>query len=148
MVQIIEILPQAYSKYSVPQGIILEYGNPEVVYLGTIIDQLQSSQIIMYYPSQGILALYVSPLQSIQKTDFIQACFSEIDHVDLFLRDPKDSFEESLESIFMSYENTFLPLEVATGLSIREFENIFTDPNQPDCLKTPRSLWPDYTPTN
>lgn len=145
MVKMIEVLPQHYGKYSTPQGMIEEYGLPEIVYVGLIFDQLPASEIILYYLSYGIFALYANELRPLQNENPVNLCF-QIEYTDIFLWDSHDSFETTMEFIFESYNDSFLPLEAATDMSVEEFAQIFTDPDRPDCIKTPAELWPNYLP--
>jgi hypothetical protein len=143
IVERIEILPQGYSKYSLPNGLLREFGNPEMIFLGGSIDQPQSFQLILYYPSQGIFALYSNELHPFQQQEILDVCFTEaeITYVDMFLWDPANSFSEALDYIFGQYERPFYEIELVTDLTISEFSDLFASSDQAGCFLTPSSIW-------
>jgi len=143
VVEHIEILPQRFSKYSLPEGLLQEFGNPEMIFLGGSIDQPQSFQLVLYYPSRGIFALYSNELRPFQQQEILNVCFTEIEikYVDIFLWDPAASFSETLEYIFTEYERPFYEIELVTDLTISEFSNLFKSVSQPDCFQTPSNFW-------
>lgn len=143
VVERIEILPQQFSKYSVPNGLIQELGVPEMVFLGGAVDQPQSFQLILYYPSRGVFALYSSELHPAQQREMLEVCFTEdtIDYTDIFLWDPINSFSETLDYIFIQYERRFYEIELVTDLTINELVATFESSSQVDCLQTPSDFW-------
>ena len=143
IVERIEILPQRFSKYSLPKGLLQEFGNPETIFLGGSIEQPQSFQLILYYPSRGIFALYSNELRPFQQQEVLDVCFTEdeIKYVDIFLWDPATSFSETLNDIFTEYERPFYEIELVTNVTISEFSNLFEALDQPGCFQTPSSFW-------
>jgi len=145
IVKEIEILPQQYSAYSKPSGLLHEFGIPEVVYLSVVIDQLLSYAMVLYYPQQGIFALYAGMLQPIQARKELTLCFNELEYVDMFLWEPKShSFDQTLGFVFQQYENTFQVIEDVSTLTENEVYTLFTDSDNLDCINTPSNLWPNY----
>ncbi len=137
----IEILPQNFSKYSLPKELFQEFGVPEKVLLGGSVDQDQSFQLVLYYPERGIFAMYVSELRPSNYQEQIDICFTEVDYVDMFLWDPTESFSETMDNVFRLYEHPFYDIETVTTLTLDDFNNIFTDSEQPDCFLSPSSFW-------
>lgn len=142
VVKQIEILPQHFSKYSLPGGLLQELGNPETIFLGGSINQPQSFQLILYSPSQGTFALYSNELHPFQEQEVVDVCFTEaeIAYVDMYLWNPTDSFSETLDYIFGEYERPFYEIEAVTDLTISEFSDIF-ESGRTSCFKTPSSFW-------
>jgi len=142
IVKQIEVWPQHYSKYSLPNGLLQEFGNPEMIFLGGSINQPQSFQLILYYPSQGIFALYSNELHPFQEQEVVDVCFTEteIAYVEMFLWAPDDSFSETLDYVFGEYERPFYEVELVTDLTISEFSDIF-ESGKTGCFKTPSSFW-------
>jgi hypothetical protein len=143
IVERIEILPQHFSKYSLPRGLLQEFGNPEKIFLGGSIEQPQSFQLILYYPNRGIFALYSNELRPFQQQEVVDVCFTEdeIKYVDMFLWDPANSFSETLNHIFTEYERPFYDIEIVTDMTISEFSNLFASTNQSGCCQTSSSFW-------
>ena len=143
IVKRIEILPQQYSRYSQPKGLLEEFGNPDSIFLGGSNDSPQSFQLILYYVSQGIFALYSTKMHPAQQQEILEVCFSEneIDYVDIYLWNPADSFSATLDFIFKQYYRPFHEIDFVTNLTTSEFYELFTSPSQTGCFKTPSSFW-------
>lgn len=143
LVDRIEILPQHFSKYSLPNGLLQEFGIPEMIFLGGSIEQPQNFQLILYYPGQGIFALYSNELHPFQQQEVLNVCFteSEIAYVDLFLWDPAESFSETLDYVFKQYSRPFYEIESVTELTISEFTDLFLSSGQSGCFHSPSSFW-------
>jgi len=142
IVKQVEVLPQQFSKYSVPNGLFQEFGNPEMILLGGSVDQVQTFELILYYPHQGIFALYSNELHPFQQQEVLNVCFTEAEmsYVDIFLWNPADSFSETLDYIFGEYERPFHNIEVVTNLTVDEFSDLF-ESGKPGCFKTPSNFW-------
>jgi hypothetical protein len=141
VVKWIEILPQNFSKYSLPKELLREFGNPEMIFLGGSVDQHQSFQLILYYPSRGIMAMYVSKLQPANYQEQVEICFTEVDYTDMFLWDPAESFSETMDYALRPYEYPFYDIETVTTLTIDDFSKLFTNSDEPDCFLSPSSFW-------
>ena len=144
IVERIEILPQHFSKYSLPKGLLQEFGNPEMIFLVGSIEQPQSFQLILHYPNRGILALYSNELRPFQEQEMLNVCFTqdEIKYVDMFLWDSSDSFsDETLNYLFTEYERPFYEIELVTDLTKDDLNNVFTSSDPKNCFQTPSHFW-------
>jgi hypothetical protein len=139
----IEILPQDFSKYSLPEGMLIELGIPDMIFLGGTIEAPQSFQLVLYYPSQGVFALYSNTVQPVQQQDLIDVCFDEsaMDYVDIYLWNPTDSFSGTLDFIFANYYRSFHDIELVTDMTKSELRNLFLSPNHDGCFQTASSFW-------
>jgi hypothetical protein len=139
----IEILPQDFSKYSLPEEILVELGTPDMIFLGGTIEAPQSFQLVLYYPSQGVFALYSNTVQPVQQQDLIDVCFDEstMDYVDIYLWNPTDSFSETLDFIFANYYRPFHDIELVTDMTKSELRNLFLSQNHDGCFQTASSFW-------
>jgi hypothetical protein len=143
IVKRIEILPQQYSKYSLPKGLLQELGDPDMIFLGGSIEQPQSFQLVLYYPRQGVFALYSNELHPFQPQETVRVCFteSEIAYVDIFLWNPAESFSDTIDYIFNQYERPFYEIEHVTDLTIHEFADLFGSTGGTGCFQTPSNVW-------
>jgi hypothetical protein len=127
--------------------VLSDLGIPEEVYIGGIIEpdvHWQSFDIALYYPDQGILALFGNGLQPIQYQSTLDLCFKEIFYVEINLWAPVNSFDESRDQIFGKTGLPFYRLEDATNMTIEEFYKAFTNPAVESCLKSPAEKWPGH----
>ena len=139
----IEILPKDFSKYSVPEGILNELGTPDMIFLGGTIEAPRSFQLVLYYPSRGVFALYSNIVGPVQQQDPIDVCFDEsaMDYVDIYLWNPTDSFSETLDFIFSNYYRAFHEIELVTDMTKSELRDLFLSPNHNGCFQTASSVW-------
>jgi hypothetical protein len=139
----IEILPQDFSKYSLPEGMLNELDTPDMIFLGGTIEEPQSFQLVLYYPSRGVFALYSNTMQPVQPQDLIDVCFNEsaMDYVDIYLWNPTDSFSETLDFIFSNYYRAFHDIELVTDMTKSELRDLFLSPIHNGCFQTASSFW-------
>jgi hypothetical protein len=125
------------------------FGQPGEAWIRTFGTEYQSMipfYLILFYPDQGILALYESNDAKLNG-DKVQKCFTQDTVYELALWPPEReySFEEaSSQTEGIKFDDSFplFPLEEATGLDIGMFYQSFLNPDSSHCLETPAELWP------
>lgn len=102
--------------------------------------------IQLFYPEHGFLIVYKS-LMEFSTNQQIKGCPSKSNIVmGLWepgkynaIKDLPKNFKESLSSFPLS---SYLKVDKASGMSIKEFYDAFKNDNETLCLETPSNLWP------
>ncbi len=128
-----------------PKNIVKKYGLPSRIWLETSsIDHPNIGyEIWLFYDPIGMVITYGGVIKG---GEIYTICpqfdeRTEIDSIHLYLI--SSDYPHPLESVpsgYEGYEEYFLPLEEATGLSISEFSGILLSDQ---CFTTDRLLWPD-----
>jgi hypothetical protein len=101
--------------------------------------------LIMYFRANGIFVEFLIPLEIVGET-YIGCPSNAITH--LWLWSPKHNFAISeilsmgvFKIRFMGPSSLYIPVDEATDLSIDDFVQVFSDPENSSCLETPIELW-------
>jgi len=137
------LLKIVHSEQSPPLHDILEiYGQPDEVWLETMSFEREESlplRLNMVYLQEGIAVGYV--VDGDIQNDMVIGCFADEETGLLQLNIPGSSINyRDFRGIF-EIDRRYLPLEEATGLTMEDFIQRFTDPTQPHCIETPAELW-------
>lgn len=131
-----------------PSSILHTYGPPNEVWLLTANAPAEGywrSSMTLFYPQQGFILQYGG--DNVQQNGKVHGCgFEQDDIILLGVWSPQEalSYKAVAGQSVRFGETTFdLPLEEATGMNIETFYETFKDPNNPICLESPLSLWPD-----
>lgn len=129
--------------HRLPQ-ILQTYGQPDEVLIQTYASSPESPNIfrLMLFYRRGIFLIYNVDILQSQET--LRACFEE-SNVAMWLWHPAHyhSVEDLINSPNLNRDiiEPALPLEQATGMSIKTFMGTFTKPKNSLCLETPQALW-------
>jgi hypothetical protein len=147
-----EYYHQLLKDYSLSQ-VLTEYGVPSKVSMNVRFylydgsppspsQKFGSFKIRLFYPEQGVIAIYEMPL--IKMGEYGKACPAN-SFVNLWLTSPdNDGYYEKLlssrqkEGEDFDYDKT---TDEAVNMSLEQFYEMFRTPNQ-KCLQTPLSAWP------
>jgi hypothetical protein len=122
-----------------------KHGVPSEVYISSFSSDygLPPNQVPfglnLYYPEKGVNALYGT--YAMVNGAQIEGCLDKSPI--LFLWSPEDA-HRSMEYI-LGWDQTstpYLDVETAIGLSIQEFFDKYSNPENSPCLQTPTILWP------
>jgi hypothetical protein len=101
--------------------------------------------LVLFYPDQGFLIEYLSPLQ--RSSDSFIACPLN-SHINLVAWDPRDErslveavARKSGDGIHELNTDYFQQLEVATDFTLASFAARFKEPSPQACLRAPRTMW-------
>jgi len=134
--------------YMLPQ-LLAVYGQPPQVFLKTYSnapDRLPFS-LLLFYPDQGILVEYNGPIGEegkrygpIGEGEMIRICpwRSEIN---LWLWSPERAMTIGRVTGDYIDVSDYRSLEEVTGMSIEQFYQTFSQPDNQTCLETPADLW-------
>jgi hypothetical protein len=128
--------------------ILNNYGPPEKVWLRTFDqprDQVLPFHLILFYPSQGFMALYSVSAELQDGT--IRGCLKETQPT-LWMWSPQQ--KKTLYDIaninqagFIAEElGYYRPLQDVTEMDIEVFSEAFKEINSSLCMETPASIWP------
>ena len=140
---------KALKSYMLPQ-VLTVYGQPSQVFLRTHSGDLPGwlpFSLLLSYPDQGILVEYDGPIGEeekhygpLEEGEVIRVCpwRSEIN---LWLWSPDNA--RTIARVTGGYIDVgdYRSLEEATGLSIEQFYQTFSQPDNQTCLETPADLW-------
>lgn len=149
-VETIEINPGETDAYKL-LNFLNSYGVPDQVWISTyrnfyINEGIESLPfiVVLFYPSQGIMAVYASGEVSISNNQVL-GCYSDNITSLLGLWAPENamSFAEASKRFRMDAYDLFLPLEEATNMTIEAFYNTFKTSSHSACIKTSTNLWPE-----
>jgi hypothetical protein len=131
-----------------PSTILRTYGPPDEVWLLTANAPAEGywrSSMTLFYPQRGFILQYGG--DNMAQNGKVRGCGFEQDDIVLlgaWLPHEDLSYKAVAGQSVRFGETTFdLSLEEATGMSIAAFYETFKDPNNPICLESPLSLWPD-----
>lgn len=122
--------------------ILTKYGQPDEVWLETMGFEREGDlpvRLNLVYLQAGMAVGYVAD-GDIQD-DMVIGCFAdeEMGRLRLIIPNTATSYED-FPTIFEE-DRSYLPLEEATGLTMEDFMQHFSDPTQPQCVETPAELW-------
>jgi len=140
---------KALKSYMLPQ-VLTVYGQPSQVFLRTHAGDLPGwlpFSLLLAYPVQRILVEYDGPIGEeekhygpLEEGEVIRVCpwRSEIN---LWLWSPDNA--RTIARVTGGYIDVgdYRSLEEATGLSIEQFYQTFSQPDNQTCLETPADLW-------
>ncbi len=121
--------------------LLIKYGQPDEVWLETMSTERETLpfRLNLVYLQKGMAVGYVVD-GDIQDNEAI-GCFTDDETGYLRLIAPYTvNGHEDFSPIFEE-DRRYLPLEEATGLTMDDFMQRFTDPTQPHCIATPAELW-------
>lgn len=121
--------------------VLMTYGQPSQILVGVYKAPWMPFDLLIFYPGNGILIRYTAPAE--QGEGSFRMCPHRTE-ITLWLWSPERDI--ALEHIVnmgsptgdMSY---FRPIEEATGMSIEQFYQTFSQPDNQTCLETPVDLW-------
>ncbi len=137
---------QLYSEYFMRYSIahfLSTYGEPSdaLVYVS---DSWWPLSLILYYQELGIFVDFQMPVDELG--DRYKACPSEaIAHLWLWSSDKNYPIKEVLEENeygipYLGPAFGYVTIEEATGIAMKEFVDIFSDPTNTSCIQTPITL--------
>ena len=134
-----------FMRYSIA-NLLSTYGEPSNI-LVYVIDSWWPLSLILYYEESSIFVDFQMPAH--QSGDQYKACPSEaIAHLWLWSSDKHYSISEVLLELDSLYKIQYLgpakgyvPIEDATGLTISDFMQIFSNPANTSCILLPTTLW-------
>lgn len=122
--------------------ILGKYGQPDEVWLSTessIRDGNLAVRLNMLYLQEGMAVGYV--VNGTLQNDVVIGCFPGEEMGLLQLNTPTGSANyQDFRGIF-EVDRLYLPLEEATGMTMDDFMQQFSDPTQPQCIETLTELW-------
>jgi hypothetical protein len=119
---------------------IEKFGQPDEIWLETGVSPIPIPfRLNMIYLEESMAFGYVT--DGDVQSGMFKGCFTdeESSHLRLLAPNTATSYKD-FPTIFEK-DRHYLPLEEATGLTMAEFMQQFSDPNQPQCLETPIELW-------
>lgn len=134
---------QDWNAYMVPQ--ILEvYGAPSQIFIGTGGAPWSPFDLLLFYPEKGFLVQYSGVAEEREKKPWL-VCPHRAE-LALYLWSPERSMNlEDIPGVVSAHtdDKTWgpYPLEEATGMSIEQFYQTFTQPGNQTCLEAPADLW-------
>jgi hypothetical protein len=119
------------------------YGEPSNV-LVYVSDSWWPLSLILDYEELGIFVNFQMPVEGLG--DHYKACPSEaVARLWLWSADNKYTLSEVLEENngiqYVEPASLYVAIEEATGISMNEFVDIFSDPTNSSCIFTPITLW-------
>ena len=119
--------------------VLTKYGQPDGVFLATgIAPAPMPVRLNLVYLQESMAFGYV--VDGTGKNHKIEGCFAA-DLGVVHLRQPGSiTSYKDFRPIFEA-DRKYLPLEEATDLTMDDFMQQFSDPNQPQCIETPIELW-------
>ena len=122
--------------------ILNKYGQPDEVWLETIAEEYQGSlpvRLNMVYLEMGMAVGYV--VDGDHQDDVVTGCFADQEMGRLRLIAPNTAISYNDFLPIFEADRHYLLLEEATGLTMDEFMQAFSDPTNPQCIETPAELW-------
>jgi hypothetical protein len=121
--------------------ILKKYGEPDEVWLSTVSfvrDGNLSVRLNLVYLQAGMAVGYV--VNGNLQNNIVTGCFfDQVGLLSLGVPDSATSYKD-FPAIFET-DRRYLPLEEATGLTMDDFLQRFSDSTQPQCIETPAELW-------
>ncbi len=137
------VLETILSEQSLPLFDMLNrFGQPDEVWLETISvgrDNTHPFRLNMVYLQEGMAVGYV--VDASKQDDVVIGCFADEETGLLQLNTPGRSTSYNDFREIFSVDRRYLPLEEVTDLTMEDFMQRFSDPNQPHCIETPAELW-------
>jgi hypothetical protein len=140
-------LVEDWQRYMLPQ-FLATYGQPSQVLLKAFSDapegdKLLPFHLLLYYPQRGIMVRYIDLAE--KRGEMLRLCLRQ-PGVAMWLWSPERTVTiEEIAAMRLGFpENElqfFRPLEAATGLSIEQFYQTFSQPANETCLETPADMW-------
>lgn len=125
--------------------LLAEYGQPEKVYISTFKDAPEYPPpftTILYYPKYQFFATYVTDAQKIG--DNLVSCLQSTNPwLDIWEINKIITYEEFEKSALGPDPTSPLQeLNDATNMSVKDFYQIFSNPQNNECIETPAKYWP------
>lgn len=103
---------------------------------------------VLVYPEKGFLIQYIS--ERTERGKYFVGCPTKPYSINISAWDPNtplnlvDAVEyfSNIDGINSQNVSAFKAVENVTSLSIRQFYEIFRNPNSNECIETPKELWP------
>jgi len=129
--------------YMLPQ-ILGAYGPPSQIFLGTGGAPWSPFDLLLFYPEERFLVEYVGVAEE-REGETWRVCPHRVE-IALHLWSPERSMNlEDIPGVVSSHadDETWgpYPLEEATGMSIEQFYQTFSQPGNQTCLDVPADLW-------
>jgi hypothetical protein len=140
--------PPGYLNHYTLSSFLTTYGPPTEVWLSTYSSPpgggpgstILPFVVVMFYPDQGIAALYDDLGEIVG--DMVRGCPQAYPISTLELWTPNLGLTlEELVNSSASFNMEYLSLEEATGMDEATFYETFKNPDNTTCLETPASLW-------
>jgi hypothetical protein len=101
--------------------------------------------LVLFYPDEGFLAEYISPVESIGD-QFVACPQGARVEVVAWGRGRRPTLEEAVQrksgdGIHKLNFDYFRTIETATEMDMQTFIEVFSDPLNGSCITTPKSLW-------
>ena len=149
VVEMIEVNVGFLPDYSL-SALLSNYGEPSNVLISTYnkpVENYMFFKVIYFFPKAGILA--ASVIHASLQGETIQACPKQDSQLELALGTPafgltiQEAIQKSwrIKGLFET-DPYWLDLETATGMSISEFFQRFSEARNDWCFETPADLWP------
>lgn len=124
--------------------VIEKFGQPDEILISASNDVRTWPPLIKIYLVylQESMALGYVTVGDVQ-SDLVKACFAD-EMGFIHLKQPNSVTHRTLYedfSMFYPEDNLYFPLEEATGLTMKDFMEDFSDPTQSQCIETPIGLW-------
>jgi len=120
--------------------ILVKYGQPDEIWLETGFTPIPIPfRLNMIYLEKSMAFGYVT--DGDVQSGMFKGCFTNEESSRLRLLAPNTATSYKDFPIIFEEDRRYLPLEEATDLTMAEFMQQFSDPNQPQCIETPIELW-------
>ena len=149
IIEMIEVMfaRDYYEAYLLPQ-ILNAYGPPEEVWVRTFDrsrDMTLPFYLALFYPQHGFMIRYYDDAEL--EGASVGACFHQEERPLLWIWSPQQqmTFMEAAANAVnfgLDEDKEYRPLEEVTSLNVETFSNLFSRPDNLDCLDTPASVWP------
>lgn len=130
------------------QNLLSNYGRPSEVWIHTYrsyLGGIPPVDVLMFYPTQGILARYSTELSNINEgKDSATICLDRGPTLTLWSPEEQIDFDQAqvyARLDYKEYGKPLLPLNQATTISLDEFYDYRT--KEQICINTALSLWPE-----
>ncbi len=125
---------------------LAEYGQPDEIWVSAMNSPREMSPIIWFtivylQKDMGINYIVDGDIQS----DVMAGCIADettdqLPLLNMMIPENSTHYTDFTGGIF-DKERRYIPLEEATGLTIEEFVQFFSNPSQSQCFETPMELW-------
>jgi hypothetical protein len=128
-----------YTRYYSLPYLLDDYGSPPKVLIQVEHDMgLHDFYLYLDYADQGWSAMFRMPLEG-NDANFVGCPDQSL--ITLWLWAPEDIESATRYGYFLPEINIFTTLEEATSLTLDEFYQQFKDPENTQCLETPKDIW-------
>jgi len=131
-------LPKVLSEYGVPSRVLLQVQGQVEPGAGT------QAEILLFYNPLGVVVhyMFLDVVSQDSNTGILTGCpnYEYVYFINFYLQSPKDNtpLERMIGNENDYYLNSYLkPWEKLTNLSLKDFYNLFVDPNKSACFDVP-----------